>query len=102
MADDAALRASRDTDPNHFPGRDGHLRQHRPAPAEQRLLVRLEPLRVPPLAQGARAARSATGSATSGSIFINAWNEWAEAAVLEPTDRHGRSYLLALRDVAFS
>jgi hypothetical protein len=35
-------------------------------------------------------------------IFINAWNEWAEAAVLEPTDRHGRSYLAALRDVAFS
>ena len=35
-------------------------------------------------------------------IFINAWNEWAEAAVLEPTDRHGSSFLLALRDVAFS
>lgn len=35
-------------------------------------------------------------------LFINAWNEWAEAAVLEPSARHGRSYLQAVRDVAFA
>ena len=34
-------------------------------------------------------------------VFINAWNEWAESAVLEPTTRFGRTFLLALRDVVW-
>lgn len=34
-----------------------------------------------------------------GELFVNAWNEWGETAMLEPSQRYGRLNLRALRDV---
>lgn len=50
----------------------------------------------------AKAARISLEKAAAGQIpapllFVNAWNEWAEGAAIEPSWKHQRAYLGALR-----
>lgn len=101
MADDAALRAMRGLDPDYFPGAMAAFDNTARRQLSSDIWYGSNPYVFHRWVKTLATAVS-DRDREHRLIFLNAWNEWAEAAVLEPTDRHGKSYLLALRDVAFS
>ena len=77
--------------PGVFPGWDNSPRRRREA-----LIIRNA---MPETFQEwVRAAKAeAEKVRPDGLLFVNAWNEWAEGAVLEPDQRNGDQFLQALK-----
>jgi lipopolysaccharide biosynthesis protein len=79
--------------PGVFPGWDNTARQRKNA----YIYVNSSPLKFRMWLEAAL-RRSRADSACDGMVFINAWNEWAEGAHLEPCRWYGHAHLAACRD----
>jgi hypothetical protein len=79
--------------PGVFPGWDNTARQRKNA----YIFVNSSPLKFRMWLEAA-IRRSRADSACDGMVFINAWNEWAEGAHLEPCRWYGHAHLAACRD----
>lgn len=101
MADEAVRTAQRELDPDHFPAAMVDFDNTARRQLNSDLWVGSNPYVFHRWLRGLVTAVS-DREPDRRLVFINAWNEWAEAAVLEPNDRFGSSYLAALRDVALS
>ena len=70
------------------------LGQYRPPPPRRPHRLRRQPAALREMA--ARPRRAPAAGSYRQELFVNAWNEWAEKAVLEPSQQYGRAYLDAL------
>jgi lipopolysaccharide biosynthesis protein len=101
LVEDSVLRAWSDLDPDHYPGAMVTFDDTARRQDASDFWYGSNPYR---FRRWLCALATAVGHRDRDHrmVFVNAWNQWGQAAVLEPTQRHGRSYLLALRDVALN
>ena len=66
-------------------------------PRDSRIFLGSTPARLHRWLKGILSQESRHNEDRESLIFINAWNEWAEGTMLEPSTRFGRGYLQALR-----
>jgi hypothetical protein len=79
------------THPGVMPGWDNEARR----PGRGVVYHRASPAAFERWLTGAADFAERAGTPEANFVFINAWNEWAEGAMLEPDRRRGRAYLAA-------
>ncbi|MCR6686489.1 glycoside hydrolase family 99-like domain-containing protein [Pseudoxanthomonas sp.] len=86
--------------PGHrlFPGVNCGWDNEPRRPGRGRTYLHASPRRYRDWLRGTVHTRLAQVPASDRLVFINAWNEWAEGAVLEPDTRLGHAWLQATRD----
>jgi GT2 family glycosyltransferase/glycosyltransferase involved in cell wall biosynthesis len=66
-------------------------------PRDSRIFLGSTPARLHRWLKGIVRQENQHNKAQESLVFVNAWNEWAEGTMLEPSTRFGRGYLEALR-----